>query len=294
MEKALSNRWVLSLFLLPGLLLFTVFFIYPVVQTVYYSLHNWDGVTSMKFVGLDNYVKMFTDDPNFKKAFVNGLVFVFFSLIFQLPAAFILALLVSRKVKGSKWFRNIYFFPVIMSTTMVSLMWGKMFDPTIGLINSILRSIGLESWAQLWLGDSNTAIFAVAFVLVWHHIGYHMLIMYAGIQSIPEQIYEAAKLDGASNLRVIWHVTLPLLADVLKVDVVLAVVGSLKVFEQVYVMTGGGPDNSTTVIALRMFQEAFLKMNFGYGSALAVFLVIQCMGIAWIINKLFARNVARL
>lgn len=170
---------------------------------------------------------------------------------------------------------------------MVSLMWGKMFDPTIGLINSFFRSIGLGSWAQLWLGDSHTAIYAVAFVLVWHYIGYHMLIMYAGIQSIPEQIYEAAKLDGATSWRLVYHITIPLLADVLKVNVVLSVVGSLKVFEQIYVMTGGGPDNSTTVIALRMFQEAFLKMNFGYGSALAVFLVIQCMGIAYLINKLF-------
>lgn len=294
MEKALSNRWVLSLFLLPGLLLFTVFFIYPVAQTVYYSLHQWDGVTPMKFIGIDNYVKMMTDDPNFVKAFKNGLIFVFFSLLFQLPSAFVLALLVSRKVKGSKWFRNIYFFPVIMSTTMVSLMWGKMFDPTIGLINSFFRAIGLGSWAQLWLGDSHTAIYAVAFVLVWHYIGYHMLIMYAGIQSIPEQIYEAAKLDGATSWKLVYHITIPLLADVLKVNVVLSVVGSLKVFEQIYVMTGGGPDNSTTVIALRMFQEAFLKMNFGYGSALAVFLVIQCMGIAWLINKLFSRSVARL
>ncbi|SFF25990.1 raffinose/stachyose/melibiose transport system permease protein [Paenibacillus algorifonticola] len=290
MEKALSNRWVLALFLLPGLTLFSVFFLYPVCRTVFFSLHEWDGIQPMKFIGLSNYVKMFTDDPNFYPAVQNGFVFVLFSLIFQLPAAFILAMLVSRKIKGSKWFRNVYFFPVIMSTTMVSLLWSKIYDPAIGLLNAFLRSIGLESMTQLWLGDTKTSLLSVVFVLVWQFVGYHMLIMFAGIQSIPDHIYEAARLDGATGWKSVRHITLPLLSDVLKVDVVLAVVGSLKVFEQVYVMTGGGPDNSSTVIAVRMFQEAFLKMNFGYGSTLAVYLVVQCLLISWVINKLMSRN----
>lgn len=244
----------------------------------------------MTFIGGDNYVKMFTDDPTFYKAVRNGFVFVFFSLTIQLPASFILAMLVSRKIKGSKWFRNIYFFPVIMSTTMVSLLWSKIYDPTVGLLNSFFRLIGLDSLTQLWLGDTKTSLMSVVFVLVWQFIGYHMLIMFAGIQSIPEHVYEAARLDGASGWKAIRFITLPLLSDVLKVDVVLAVVGSLKVFEQVYVMTGGGPDNSSTVIAVRMFQEAFLKTDFGYGSTLAVYLVVQCLLIAWIINKLMSRN----
>ncbi|KQO18433.1 carbohydrate ABC transporter permease [Paenibacillus sp. Leaf72] len=290
MEKALSNRWVLALFLLPGLTLFSVFFLYPICRTVFFSLHEWDGIQPMKFIGFDNYVKMFTSDPNFYPAVQNGFVFVLFSLIFQLPAAFILAMLVSRKIKGSKWFRNVYFFPVIMSTTMVSLLWSKIYDPAIGLLNAFLRSIGLESMTQLWLGDTKTSLLSVVFVLVWQFIGYHMLIMFAGIQSIPDHIYEAARLDGATGWKSVRHITLPLLSDVLKVDVVLAVVGSLKVFEQVYVMTGGGPDNSSTVVAVRMFQEAFLKMNFGYGSTLAVYLVVQCLLISWVINKLMSRN----
>lgn len=290
MEKALSNRWVLALFLLPGLILFSVFFLYPIGRTIFFSLHEWDGIQPMKFIGISNYVKMFTDDPNFYPAVKNGFVFVLFSLIFQLPAAFILAMLVSRKIKGSKWFRNVYFFPVIMSTTMVSLLWSKIYDPAIGLLNDFLRTIGLDSITQLWLGDTKTSLLSVVFVLVWQFVGYHMLIMFAGIQSIPEHIYEAARLDGATGWKSVRYITFPLMSDVLKVDVVLAVVGSLKVFEQVYVMTGGGPDNSSTVIAVRMFQEAFLKMNFGYGSTLAVYLVVQCLLISWVINKLMSRN----
>jgi raffinose/stachyose/melibiose transport system permease protein len=290
MQKALSRRWMLLLFLAPGFLLFVVFFIVPVGMTFYYSLHRWDGISAMAFVGLGNYRKMFLEDSDFARAVWNGLIFVACAVAVQLPLAFGLALLVAKKLRGIKWFRDIFFLPVILSTTMVGLLWTKIYDPSTGLLNETLRHLGLSALSRAWLGGENTALLAVVWVVVWQFIGYHMLIMFAGLQSIPEPIYEAARIDGASGWTSVTRITLPLLSDVLKIDVVLAVIGSLKVFEQVYVMTAGGPINSSTVVALRMFQEAFLKQNFGYGSSLAVFLVAECILIAWIINWLFRRE----
>lgn len=290
MEKALSNRKMLALFLLPGLVVFLAFYFIPILITVYYSLHEWDGINPMTFIGLQNYATMFTEDSSFWKAVWNSLAFIGVGVFIQLPISFGLALLVSRKMKGRKWFRNIYFFPVVMSTTMVSLLWVKIYDPNVGMLNALLEAVGLDSWAQAWLGDPKTALMSVLIVATWHYVGYNMLTLYAGIQGIPEQYYEAARLEGATGWKAVRYITLPLLGDVIRVCVVLNVIYALKTFESVYVMTNGGPLDSTNVIALKMFEEAFLKQNFGYGSALAVFLVLECLVIAWVLNKAMTRE----
>lgn len=290
MEKALSNKKILAMFLLPGLIVFLTFYFVPILITVYYSLQKWDGINPMSFIGLDNYVRMFTVDKSFWQAVWNSIAFLLVGVFIQLPISFGLALLVSRKIKGRKWFRNIYFFPVVMSTTMVSLLWVKIYDPNIGMLNTLMEAVGLGGWAQAWLGDTKTALLSVLIVTTWHYVGYNMLILFAGIQGIPEQYYEAAKLDGAVGWKAVHHITLPLLSDVMRICIVLNVIYALKTFESVYVMTNGGPLNSTTMIALKMFQEAFLKQNFGYGSALAVFMVLECLVIAWALNKVLTKE----
>lgn len=290
MERALSDKKLIALFLVPGLTVFLVFYFVPILMTAYYSFQKWDGINPMAFVGLDNYTKMFTADKSFWKAVWNSVAFLLTGVFVQLPLSFGLALLVSRKMKGRKWFRNIYFFPVVMSTTMVSLLWVKIYDPNIGMLNTLLEAVHLGSWAQAWLGDTKTALLSVLIVTTWHYVGYNMLILFAGIQGISEQYYEAAKLDGAVGWKAVRYITLPLLSDVLRICVVLNVIYALKTFESVYVMTNGGPLHSTTMIALKMFQEAFLKQNFGYGSALAVFMVLECLIIAWVLNKVLTRE----
>ncbi|WNS41549.1 sugar ABC transporter permease [Paenibacillus sp. MMS20-IR301] len=290
MEKALSNKKIIALFLLPGLIVFLVFYFVPIVMTAYYSLQDWDGINPMAFIGLDNYTKMFTADKSFWQAVWNSLAFLLVGVLIQLPVSFGLALLVSRRMKGRKWFRNIYFFPVVMSTTMVSLLWVKIYDPNIGMLNTLMETLGLGAWTGAWLGDTKTALLSVLIVTTWHYVGYNMLILFAGMQGIPEQYYEAAKLDGATGWKAVRHITFPLLSDVLRICIVLNVIYALKTFESVYVMTNGGPLNSTTVIALKMFQEAFLKQNFGYGSALAVFMVLECLVISWVLNKVLTQE----
>ncbi|OKP83261.1 ABC transporter permease [Paenibacillus helianthi] len=290
MEKALSNKKIIALFLLPGLFVFLIFYFVPIVMTAYYSLQDWDGINPMTFIGLDNYTKMFTVDKSFWQAVWNSLAFLLVGVFIQLPVSFTLALLVSRKMKGRKWFRNIYFFPVVMSTTMVSLLWVKIYDPNIGMLNTLMDTLGLGAWTGAWLGDTKTALLSVLIVTTWHYVGYNMLILFAGMQGIPEQYYEAAKLDGATGWKAVRHITFPLLSDVLRICIVLNVIYALKTFESVYVMTNGGPLNSTTVIALKMFQEAFLRQNFGYGSALAVFMVLECLVISWVLNKILTQE----
>ncbi|OKP92688.1 carbohydrate ABC transporter permease [Paenibacillus sp. P32E] len=290
MEKALSNKKIIALFLLPGFIVFLIFYFVPIVMTAYYSLQDWDGINPMTFIGLDNYTKMFTVDKSFWQAVWNSLAFLLVGVFIQLPVSFALALLVSRKMKGRKWFRNIYFFPVVMSTTMVSLLWVKIYDPNIGMLNTLMDTLGLGAWTGAWLGDTKTALLSVLIVTTWHYVGYNMLILFAGMQGIPEQYYEAAKLDGATGWKAVRHITFPLLSDVLRICIVLNVIYALKTFESVYVMTNGGPLNSTTVIALKMFQEAFLRQNFGYGSALAVFMVLECLVISWVLNKILTQE----
>lgn len=290
MERALSNKKWIALFLAPGLTVFLLFYFLPIIITTYYSLQDWDGINPMTFIGIDNYIRMFTADKTFWQAVWNSLAFLLVGVFVQLPISFVLALLVSRKIKGRAWFRNIYFFPVVMSTTMVSLLWVKIYDPNIGMLNTLLDTIGLGHWTQAWLGDAKTALLSVLIVSTWHYVGYNMLILFAGIQGIPEQYYEAARLDGAVGWKAVKYITLPLLSDVMRICVVLNAIYALKTFESVYVMTNGGPLNSTTMIALKMFQEAFLKQNFGYGSALAVFMVLECLIIAWVLNKVLTRE----
>lgn len=290
MEKALSNKKMIALFLAPGLILFLIFYFVPILITAYYSFQDWDGINPMKFIGVDNFTKMFTEDKSFWQAVWNSIVFLLVGIFIQLPISFGLALLVSRKIKGATWFRNIYFFPVVMSTTMVSLLWVKIYDPNIGMLNTLLSVVGLSDWTQAWLGDTSTALLSLLIVTIWHYVGYNMLILFAGMQGISEQYYEAAKLDGAVGFKAVRYITLPLLSDVMRICVVLNAIYALKTFESVYVMTNGGPLDSTTVIALKMFQEAFLKQNFGYGSALAIFMVLECLIIAWVLNKVLTRD----
>ncbi|MFD2878104.1 carbohydrate ABC transporter permease [Paenibacillus rhizoplanae] len=291
MERALSDKKLIALFLVPGLTIFLVFYFVPILMTAYYSFQKWDGINPMAFVGLDNYTKMFTADKSFLEGGMEQR---------GLPA--------DRRVRTASAFvrpgaaglpqnegtqmvpQYLLFFPVVMSTTMVSLLWVKIYDPNIGMLNTLLEAVHLGSWAQAWLGDTKTALLSVLIVTTWHYVGYNMLILFAGIQGISEQYYEAAKLDGAVGWKAVRYITLPLLSDVLRICVVLNVIYALKTFESVYVMTNGGPLHSTTMIALKMFQEAFLKQNFGYGSALAVFMVLECLIIAWVLNKVLTRE----
>lgn len=291
MDKVFRKKRYICIFVLPALIIYSITFLFPILQTLYSSFFEWDGITKMKFIGLDNYIQAFMKDDIFWPSVFNTLLMVAFSLLVQLPLSFAFAYILNSEVKGAKVFRKIFFVPCLLSTTIISLMWTKIYEPNTGLLNDVLALIGAGHLQREWLSDANLALISVVISITWQFIGYHMLILYAGLKNIPKVYYEAAQIDGAGTFRKIWNITLPLLSNVLKVDIVLAVIGSLKVFDNVYIMTNGGPFNSSMTLAIWMYKKAFTMMQYGYGSALAVLLIVECLIVTFIINMLIGKEV---
>ena len=208
------------------------------------------------------------------------------SLFIQLPISLILALILSKGVKGDNFFRTIYFIPVVISSMVIGQLWLKMFNSDYGVINTVIRYF-VPEYEHSWL--TKNAFMTVLIPSVWQYIGYHMIIFYAGIKSISTDYYEAAQIDGASTWQVYRKITLPLLVPVIKTCVIFAITGSLRAFDLVYVMTGGGPNHISEVPATLMYNNLFRKGLYGYGSAQAFFIVIECLIFTFIVNRLFKK-----
>lgn len=289
MKKMLSNKPVIALFVLPGLLVFALIFIYPILYTINLSLTSWKGIGAKEYIGIQNYVQLFHDEV-FIQSVKNTLMILAVAMVGQLIPALFFAILLSNLKRGTRIFRIAFFIPVLLSSTAIALMWERIYSSSYGMLNEILTLVGLESWTHEWLADEATCRVAVIVPVIWQWIGYHMIIMYAGLKAIPEQYTEAARLDGANSIQLVTRIILPMMQDILKVCIVLAAVGSIKIFDNIYIMTAGGPYNMTSTIAIDMYKEAFLKLNFGYGSAIAVILCVICMAVYLLINKVMSRE----
>lgn len=292
MHAAKNTRIVIFLGLLPAVLLYLVFAILPILQSFYFSLMEWDGFSDMKFVGLDNFVRLF-QEPLFWNSVKNNIYVVMASVFGQVPIALFLALLLNRKIKGLKIFRTIGFLPVVLSTVVISLTWGLIFNSENGMINELLRTIGLGGLAQNWLGDTKWAMISVSFVIIWQFVGLYLIIFLAALQNVPEEVLEAAKIDGASEWTTTWKITVPMIWDTIIVAVILCISGSLKTFDLIYVMTHGGPAHSTDVMALYMFNETFSKLQYGYGSAVSVFIFFFSLTLIFIVTKLLGKRMIK-
>lgn len=229
---------------------------------------------------------MFTEDRYFPLAVKNSLILVVASVFIQLPISLILALVLSRGVKGDGFFRTVYFIPVVISSMVIGQLWLKMFNNDYGVINTVIRYFN-PKYEHSWL--TQDAFMTVLIPSIWQYIGYHMIIFYAGIKSISTDYYEAAQIDGASTLQVHMKITLPLLVPVIKTCVIFAITGSLRAFDLVYVMTGGGPNHISEVPATLMYNNLFRKGLYGYGSAQAFFIVIECLIFTFIVNRIFKK-----
>lgn len=288
MKKILSNKWMIMFFVLPGFLIFTFVFIYPILYTVDLSFTSWQGIGAKQYVMFENYVQLFQEDTIFHRSVMNTLIILAVAVIGQLVPALFFAILLSNVKRKTRFFRIAFFIPVLLSTTAIALLWQKIYDVNFGLLNELLKSIGLGQFQHDWLTEEGTCLIATIIPVIWQWIGYHMIILYAGLKAIPEQYIEAARLDGANGLQITFKVIIPMLRDIIKVCLVLAVVGSIKIFDNIYIMTSGGPYNLTTTIAIHMYKESFLKFNYGYGSSIAVMLCIICIAVYLLINKLMS------
>lgn len=283
--------WTIGVFVLPCLLLYILMVFVPILVSSYNSLLVWDGIGTEKvFVGFANYKEILFDDPHFWPAVRRTLMYAVFSML-EIPLCLLFAILINRYVKRGNTLVSIYFMPVILSVVIIGQLWKTIYNPLEmgGMINGILNSLGMGEHMKAWLSSPKFAMYCLYFVSLWQYFGYHLLIQFTGVQNIPSDIYEAAKIDGADGFKADRYITLPLIVPVFKISIVLAFIGSLQAFDLIMVMTGGGPAHATDVISTLMYNNTFLTFKYGYGSALAITLVVICLTFTVLINTVFKR-----
>ncbi|MDR3115306.1 MAG: sugar ABC transporter permease [Treponema sp.] len=289
MDSFFSNKKAICVFVLPAIIVFSVIVFAPILMSAWYSLLQWNGIGKAEFIGFANYLRLFKD-PRMLNALINSMLFVGASVFIQLPISLILALILASSIKGEGLYRTVYFIPVVISTTVIGQLWIKIYNADYGLLNAFLIGVGWENLAQDWLGQRKTALVSVFIPILWQYVGYHMLILYAGAKSISGEIYEAAKIDGSTEIGTAFMITIPLMASVLKVSLTLSIIGALKVFDLIYVLTGGGPFFSTEVPSTFMYTMIFDSFQYGYGSSIAIFIIVECLVLSLAVNRIFGRG----
>ncbi|MEM1505759.1 sugar ABC transporter permease [Domibacillus sp. 8LH] len=287
MRSVMSNKYIITLYTLPALLLLLVLIYVPIALSGYYGLMDWTGIGQMQFIGLENYANLMKDEKFWASAghsFLLG-IFSVLSLLLYLAVSLVLV----SKIKGSDFFRKIYLIPMLLSSVAIAQLWLKIFDPSNGMLNKLLEMFEVEN-TPVWLADPNTALYAIFVPIVWQYAGFYILIYYAALKNVPEEIIEAARIDGATPLQIALKIKLPMISAVFKVTIMLSLVGSLKYFDLIYVMTGGGPNGASEVMASYMYKEAFELNNFGYASAVGFGLLVICLGMTWLTSRLTKSN----
>jgi raffinose/stachyose/melibiose transport system permease protein len=276
-------------FLLPAAAVYALFVIFPLVQASYYGLFKWNGLGPLDdYVGLDNFSRVLRDDV-FRQALRHNLVILGLSLTIQLPLALGLALALGRQLRGRAFFRTVFFLPFVLSEVVTGIVWSFLYHPDSG-INNLLSGIIPNYERQGWLGDTRTVLFAVFVVMTWKYVGFHFVLYVAGLQNIPRDLEEAAQVDGASPLRVIRDVTIPLLGPTIRLSIFLSALGSLQYFDLIWVMTNGGPVGASETMATYMYKFGFQRFALGYGAAVSVVIFVICFGFALAYQSLVMRR----
>lgn len=294
MEKHRFGWWSLGkaiepyLYLAPAFIVFTLFMFVPLIVTLVLSLTDWDMISSMKFIGLKNYARLFTD-KNFWKAALNTVYFTVGIVPTQMALALAVALLLNTKIRLRSFFRGLYFLPVIVPITVAATVWMFIFSPSFGILNYLLGFIGIEKIG--WLSDPKWAMPALMILAVWQNFGYFTVIFLAGLQSIPSELYEAAAIDGANAWKRFVHITLPLLSPTTFLVLVMSIIGGFQVYQTVVLTTEGGPAGATNVIVFELYRTAFDYFNMGYASAMALVLFIFLFILTLLQFKLTGRRV---
>ena len=279
-----KNNKIGYLYILPITFFSLVFIYYCIGFTLYSSFTNWDGMSSeMDFIALDNYMKLF-QDKTFYTALKNNLVFFVGTVFVQALVGFLLAVILKEKLSGSTVFKTIYFMPIAMATSVITGIFRILLNPTTGDINQFFRSVGLDIFAKSWLGDPRLSLFSVICVNIFQWMGFSMVIYYAALMALPEDIYESAKMEGAGFWRILISITFPMVRNTTNLLIVLGIVGSLKTFDIVKLLTNGGPGRSSTVLNTYLYEKAFT--NFAAGEAASIGICIlflaMCMSVAQI------------
>lgn len=274
------------IFIAPFFVVFAIFQLYPIFYSLYLSFTDWDGFSAPAFVGLENYRRLI-DDPFFYRSIRNTFLIWGISIVPQLPLALILAFILNEHfVRGKHLFRAIYFFPNIVTPVTIGVLFSLLFDWQTGAANRLLLALNLVDEPVNWLGEPTLARILVAAVMTWQWFGYNMLLYIAGLQSIPEELSEAARIDGANSFQVATGILIPLLRPVIMFTVITSVIGGMQIFDVPFTLTGTGPNNSTLTMVMFLYQAAFERSQYGYGAAVAyaIFLLIAALslGVFWL------------
>lgn len=285
MKKLYSNKLVILSLVLPGLLLFLFAILAPICLSVYYGFTDYSGMGTYQMIGIENY-KTLMHDEAFWTSLRNSLLLAIGFIFIQHPLALIVAAVLDKlRGRGENFFRCIYFIPNVISVAVIAYLWKFIYNPDFGLLNNIIKAFGGKGDINWFSND--TAIWSVLVVLIWHGFGWGMLIYYTGIKNIDPVLYEAAAIDGANQRTIFLHITLPLMKPVIQVNVTMAVISALKQMETVYLLTNGGPGNSTQFAANYLYQQAFKAFKYGYGNAIGVVFIIICLAATVVLNKIF-------
>lgn len=281
----LSKKSTKIIMIMPAVILFTVFFLAPIFISVYYSFTDFSGIGAAKFIGFKNY-QVLLNDKFFFIALKNTFIILIGITITILPLSFIVALLLEKPFRGSGVVQSMIFAPNVIAPILVGLIWLFILDPKMGMINAILRSIGLSDYQQQWIGGKTLIPYSVAFVYLWQVLGFYTTINMAGLRSIPADIYEAAEIDGANYFQRIRKITIPMMKNTIVINTILIITGGFKIFETVKQLTNGGPNHMSDVLVTYMYDTTFTSSRYGYGMAVATVSFVLCLifSIIYLVN----------
>lgn len=294
MKSLFGNKKAIAVLVIPGLAVMLFAIAIPLFISFALSFVKWAGFGRMTFIGLDNYARLMKD-ATFWRSLWDVLLLILVTVFIQNVAAFgVASILTKLTERTSRILRTIYFIPATLSLVVVTKLWVNIFHPTYGMFNKLLTLLGLEGWTRAWLGDPKTAIWAVIWIMIWQGFGWALLFFYGGLMTVPAELEEAARVDGANRFQLVTNVVLPYMMPVLQSIVVIDVVSSLKQMEMVYLSTEGGPGNSTQYIALYLYQRAFKYAEYGYGNAISVLFVIIAVALTFGIQRIFKKSVEQI
>jgi len=283
-----TARWIPYFLVAPAFLIFSIAILGPILATFGLSLTDWDGFSTPSFVGFENFVRAF-QDKIYMNSYWHAGVYIAATLILEVAIGLLLAGLVSAK-RNTTFYRVAFFTPVMLPLVVISVLWSFLLNPDLGILNRLLGQIGLESWQHIWLGDQSTAMLTISVISGWIFAGFYMAIFYAGFQRIPSTIIESARLDGASEWQLLRGIKIPMVKNLTEVAILLCFTGGIQVFDLVYVLTNGGPYDTTQVPTTYLVRVVFRDQQMGYGSALAVILTLVVVTIGLIYNKVRTKD----
>ena len=289
-QKRFTRVGVIVLFLLPSVVLYFIFIIFPVIQAIYYSLFDWSGLgplTDFKVFG--NYLRAFKS-ATFASSFLHNMEILGLSLVFQLTLSLLLALVIGKRLPGRTIFRAIFFLPYILSEVVAGVIWTYIYEPTGGLLNTALQAIIPGFQAQAWLGDTHLVLIAIFVVMTWKYFGLHLVLYVAAIQNIPDELIEAARIDGASMLQATRLISLPLISSTIRLSIFLSALGSLQYFDLIWVMSAGGPVHASETMATYVYKAGFASFEIGYGSAVGVIMIVICFVFSLMYQRFIMRR----